>query len=158
MRFLQPGWTARGASQHHHVALRAELAGSTPAVLGDRMQLQQLIMNMVVNGIEATSIITDRKREVVVRSGVTNARSIFIDVEDSGIGLDPASADRWFDPFFTTKPNGMGMGLSISRSIAESHGGSLTALPKSPHGAVFRFTLPSRPCGAQLWSSPCRCR
>jgi signal transduction histidine kinase len=79
---------------------------------------------------------------------VTDAGSVFVAVEDSGIGLDPAISDRWFDPFFTTKPNGMGMGLSISRSIAESHGGSLTALPKSPHGAVFRFTLPSRSRGA----------
>jgi signal transduction histidine kinase len=140
---------ARATSQHHHVSLRAELAASPPIVRGDRMQLQQLIINLVVNGIEATSIITDRKREVVVRSGVTNGRSVFIDVEDSGIGLDPASADRWFDPFFTTKPNGMGMGLSISRSIAESHGGSLTASPKSPYGAVFRFTLPRRPDGAR---------
>ena len=135
----------RGASQHHQVALRAELVGSTPAVLGDRMQLQQLIMNMVVNGIEATAMITGRKREVVVRSGVTDAGGLFVAVEDTGIGLDPATSDRLFDPFFTTKPNGMGMGLSISRSIAESHGGSLAASPKSPHGAVFRFILPRRP-------------
>jgi C4-dicarboxylate-specific signal transduction histidine kinase len=140
---------ARGASRHHHVALRAELAGSTPAVLGDRMQLQQLIMNLVVNGIEATAMITGRKREVVVRSGVTDAVGLFVAVEDTGIGLDPATSDRLFDPFFTTKPNGMGMGLSISRSIAESHGGSLTASTKSPHGTVFRFTLPSRLGGAR---------
>jgi signal transduction histidine kinase len=135
----------RGASQHHHVSLRAKLAANLPDVLGDRMQLQQLIMNMVVNGIEATAMITGRKREVVVRSGVTDAGGLFVAVEDTGIGLDPATSDRLFDPFFTTKPNGMGMGLSISRSIAESHGGSLTASPKSPHGAVFRFTLPRRP-------------
>jgi C4-dicarboxylate-specific signal transduction histidine kinase len=138
----------RGASQHNDVSLRAELAASTPAVLGDRMQLQQLIMNLVMNGIEATAMITGRKRDVVVRSGVTDAGGVFVAVEDSGIGLDPATSDLLFDPFFTTKPNGMGMGLSISRSIAESHGGSLTASPKSPHGTVFRFTLPSRPGGA----------
>ena len=138
---------ARGTSQHHHVSLRSELAANLPAVLGDRLQLQLLIMNLVVNGIEATFMITGRKREVVVQSGVTDARGVFIAVEDSGIGLDPATSDRLFDPFFTTKTNGMGMGLSISRFVAESHGGSLTASPKSPHGAVFRFTLPSRPGG-----------
>jgi signal transduction histidine kinase len=100
-----------------------------------------------VNGIEATSSVAGRKREVLVRSGVTDSRSVFIAVEDSGIGLDPATSDRLFDPFFTTKPNGMGMGLSISRFIAESHGGSLTASPQSPRGTVFRFTLPMRPGG-----------
>ena len=139
---------ARGTSRHHDVSLRAKLGANLPAVLGDRLQLQQLIINLVVNAIEATSVIAGRKREVVVQSGVTDARSVFITVEDSGIGLDPATSDRLFDPFFTTKPNGMGMGLAISRFIAESHGGSLTASPKSPHGTVFRFTLPIRPGGA----------
>jgi signal transduction histidine kinase len=139
---------ARGTSQHHHVPLRAGLSDSTPTVLGDRMQLQQLIMNLVVNGIEATSMITDRRREVLIQSGMTDSGNIFVAVEDSGIGLDPATSDRLFDPFFTTKLNGMGMGLAISRFIAESHGGSLTASPNSPHGTVFRFTLPRRPGGA----------
>jgi signal transduction histidine kinase len=139
---------AQGPAQHHHVTLRAKLSANLPAVLGDRLQLQQLIMNLVMNGIEATSVISGRKREVVIRSGATDARTVFIAVEDTGIGFDPATSDRLFDLFYTTKPNGMGMGLPISRFIAESHGGSLTALPKSPHGTVFRFTLPSRPGGA----------
>jgi PAS domain S-box-containing protein len=134
----------RGQLQHRRVVLRTELAESLPPVFGDRVQLQQLIMNLVVNGIEAMSALTDRQREVVIRSEVTKTGNVVVSVEDAGIGLDPAMSERLFDPFFTTKSGGMGMGLSISRSIAESHGGRLSVSPRSPHGTVFRFTLPSR--------------
>ena len=126
----------------HRVSLRLELALTLPAVLGDRVQLQQVIINLIVNGMEAMAPVTDRSRELVVRSQLDASGEVLIAVEDSGIGIDPENAKRLFNAFFTTKPSGMGMGLSICRSIIENHGGRLWMSPRAPHGTTFRFTVP----------------
>ena len=106
------------------------------------MQLQQMILNLILNAVEAMSGVADRPRELVVGSGASDS-DVFVEVRDSGPGLDATNLGRLFDSFYTTKPNGMGMGLSISRSIVEAHGGRLVATQNVPHGAVFRFTLPT---------------
>ena len=126
----------------HRVSLRTELAAGLPPVLGDRIQLQQVILNLVMNGMEALSSVADRSRELLIRSGTHEPQSIFVAVRDAGIGLDSQTLDRIFDAFFTTKPEGMGMGLSISRTIIEAHGGRLWATPHDGPGATFQFTLP----------------
>ena len=138
----------RGVLQYHNIKVRTELAARLPRVRGDPIQLQQVITNLVVNGIEATIPIDDRPRELTIRSETTENGSVLVAVRDSGTGLDPATIDRLFDPFFTTKTGGMGMGLSISASIIEAHGGRLDALPGAPEGSVFQFTLPSMTDGA----------
>jgi PAS domain S-box-containing protein len=134
---------AQGEVRRHRVALRTQMATGLPPVLGDRVQLQQVILNLVMNGMEAMSSVADRPRELLIRSGAHGSQDIFVAVRDSGIGLDPQTLDRIFDAFVTTKPEGMGMGLSISRTIIEAHGGRLWATPHDGPGATFRFTLPT---------------
>jgi PAS domain S-box-containing protein len=124
------------------VSLRAELSAALPPVRGDRIQLQQVIMNLVINGIEAMHAVTDQPRELQIRSQRYDADTVLVAVQDSGIGLDPQQMARLFDPFFTTKPGGMGIGLAISRTIIEAHGGRLWATPHDGPGATFQFTLP----------------
>ena len=126
----------------HRVVLRTDLAAALPPVLGDRVQLQQVLMNLVINGIEAMASVTDRPRELLIRSHQPEADQVLVAVQDAGIGVDPADMDRLFQAFFTTKPNGMGMGLSISRSIIEAHGGRLWASHNVGPGATVQFTLP----------------
>jgi PAS domain S-box-containing protein len=126
----------------HQVLLRMELAPALPMILGDRVQLQQVIINLVMNGIEAMQSVTDRPRELVVRSGQDEPGQALISVTDCGVGISAENADRLFNAFFTTKSSGMGMGLSICRSIMEAHGGRLWATANVPHGATFQFTLP----------------
>jgi PAS domain S-box-containing protein len=133
---------AHSEVDRHRVSLRTELAAGLPPVLGDRIQLQQVILNLVMNGMEALSSVADRLRELLIRSGTHEPQSIFVAVRDSGIGLDSQTLDRIFDAFLTTKPEGMGMGLSISRTIIEAHGGRLWATPHDGPGATFQFTLP----------------
>ena len=130
----------------HRVALHLELAPTLPAVFGDRVQLQQVILNLIVNGMEAMAPVTDRRRKLVVRSQLDDSGKVLVAVEDSGIGIDPENATQLFNAFFTTKPSGMGMGLSICRSIIENHGGKLWASRNSGPGATFHFSLlsPSR--------------
>ena len=123
------------------VTVKTELAIDFPTVLADRVQLQQVILNLIMNGIDAMSTITDRSRELLTLSAM-HPEGVLIQVQDSGRGLDPEQAGRIFEPFFTTKPQGIGMGLSISRSIVEAHGGRLWATPGSSHGAVFQLILP----------------
>jgi signal transduction histidine kinase len=122
-----------------HVSLQTDLGSDLPCVLGDRVQLQQVLINLILNSIDAMRIIEDRPRRLLIRSA-KDPDGVLIQVQDSGRGLDPAQADRIFTPFFTTKPEGIGMGLSISRSIVESHGGRLWAVP-APKCALFQFTL-----------------
>jgi PAS domain S-box-containing protein len=129
----------------HRVSLRTELASALPAVLGDRVQLQQLIINLVMNGIEAMQSVTDRPRELVVRSRQNGTQQLLVSVTDSGVGISAGNADRLFNAFFTTKPSGMGMGLAICRSIVEAHGGRLSASGNEGPGATFQFVLPLRP-------------
>ncbi len=127
--------------QKNRVALGMALALGLPRVMGDRVQLQQVILNLVMNGIEAMSAVTDRPRDLLIRSDPYESDKVLIAVQDSGIGLNPESLDHLFAAFFTTKPKGMGMGLAISRSIVENHGGRLWAVPNNGPGATFQFTL-----------------
>ena len=127
----------------HQVLLRLELAATLPPVLGDRVQLQQLIINLVLNGIQAMADIDNRARSLLIRSEHDQSGQVLVSVQDSGNGIDPANANRLFDAFYTTKPGGMGLGLSICRSITEAHGGRIWASNHSGTGAVFSFTLPS---------------
>jgi signal transduction histidine kinase len=126
----------------HQVSLRMELAPALPMILGDRVQLQQVIINLVMNGIEAMQSVTDRPRELMIRSRQDDTQQVLVSVTDCGVGIAAENADRLFNAFFTTKASGMGMGLSICRSIIEAHGGRLWATANVPHGAAFQFTLP----------------
>ena len=129
------------------VTAKTRLAASVPAVLGDRIQLQQVVLNLIMNAIDAMVAITDRPKTLLIKSA-KEAEGVLIQVQDSGIGLDPEHSDRIFESFFTTKPQGIGIGLSLSTSIVESHGGRLWATPGSPYGAVFHLALPKADSGA----------
>ena len=131
----------------NRVRLERQLTNPLPLVLADRVQMQQVLLNLIMNGIEAMLAVTDQPRSLWVQSRVDDSGDILVAVRDSGTGLG-SEADRIFTPFFTTKANGMGMGLSISRSLIENHGGRLWAMPNSPFGAVFSFTLPVSPGSA----------
>jgi PAS domain S-box-containing protein len=126
----------------HRVSLRTELEPALPMILGDRVQLQQVIINLMMNGSEAMQAVMDRPRELVIRSRQDEAQQVLLSVTDCGVGISVEDADRLFNAFFTTKSGGMGMGLSICRSIVEAHGGRLWATANVPHGATFQFTLP----------------
>jgi PAS domain S-box-containing protein len=127
--------------EENRILLQSELAEALPPVLGDRVQLQQVLLNLIMNGIEAMTAVTDRPRLLCVQTRIDESGDVLVAVGDSGTGLG-LEADRVFTPFFTTKANGMGMGLPISRSLIEGNGGRLWAAPNYPHGAVFSFTLP----------------
>jgi len=126
----------------HQVLLRMELAPALPTILGDRVQLQQVIINLVMNGTEAMQSVTDRPRELVIRSRQDEKQLVLASVTDCGVGISAENSERLFNAFFTTKSSGMGMGLSICRSIVEAHDGRLWATANLPHGATFQFTLP----------------
>ena len=128
---------------NHRVSLRLELARASPLVLGDRVQLQQVTMNLLINGIQAMAAVTDRPRELLVRSQQGEGDHVLIEVQDTGVGIAPENMSQLFNAFFTTKQNGMGMGLSICRSIIEAHGGRIWASGNAGPGATFHFTLPS---------------
>jgi PAS domain S-box-containing protein len=124
------------------VSLRMELAPALPPVLADRVQLQQVLINLVMNGIEAMELVTDRARELAIRSRQDENDKLLVTVEDRGKGISAENADRLFKSFFTTKSGGMGMGLSICRSIIEVHGGRISAVNNAGPGATFQFALP----------------
>ena len=129
--------------------LRLELAGDLPRVLADRIQLQQVLLNLIGNAADAMRFVGDRTRELVIRTAVLEPRTVSLAVEDTGIGVEPDQWDRLFEPFHTTKPDGLGMGLTISRSIIESHGGRLWAERNAGPGMTFRFSLPVAEGGAE---------
>jgi C4-dicarboxylate-specific signal transduction histidine kinase len=134
---------ASGEMIRHQVELQTVLAADLPDVLGDRVQLQQVLLNLIINATEAMSSIAGRARVLTVRSERREApETVAIAVQDSGVGLDPRRAERLFDAFFTTKPEGMGMGLSICRTIISAHDGHLSSANNAGYGATFEFTLP----------------
>jgi signal transduction histidine kinase len=130
------------------VMIRTRFADGLSPVSGDRVQLQQVVLNLIMNGIEAMSGVGERARELVITTRNIDADQLQVTVEDSGIGLDPNTMPRIFEPFYTTKPAGMGMGLSISRSILQNHGGRLWATANDGPGTSFHFTLPKYHAGA----------
>jgi PAS domain S-box-containing protein len=126
----------------HRVLLRTELAPALPRIYGDRVQLQQVIINLLMNGIEAMEPVADRPRELMVRSSQDETGQVLLSVTDCGVGISADNANRMFNAFFTTKSSGLGMGLSICRSIVEAHGGRMSASGNEGHGATFQFVLP----------------
>jgi C4-dicarboxylate-specific signal transduction histidine kinase len=127
----------------NNVSLQTELGSQLPLVLGDRIQLQQVVLNLVKNGVEAMSGVQDRALQLRISSAKHDPNQVVVAVADSGAGIDPQVFGRIFEPFYTTKPEGTGMGLAISRSIIEAHGGRLWAEPNTPRGATFQCTLPA---------------
>jgi signal transduction histidine kinase len=125
------------------VSLQTRLAKDLPLIQGDRVQLQQVMLNLVINAVEAMSGVSERLRELMIGSGKDASDGVLVTVRDSGPGLTPESLNHLFDAFYTTKPGGMGMGLSICRSIIEDHGGRVWATANVPQGAIFQFILPT---------------
>jgi signal transduction histidine kinase len=133
----------QGEALRNSVALRTELAKDLPHIMGDRVQLQQVMMNLMLNSIDAMKDV-DGTRELIINSQPAEDEKLMVTVSDTGVGLPPQQADQIFNAFFTTKIHGTGMGLRISHSIIESHGGRLWAASNSPRGATFHFTLPTK--------------
>ncbi len=140
-------------TSRNHVSLRTELASDLPQVQVDPVQIQQVILNLIVNALEAVSGPDAQAREVVVATGLGKSNEVIVTVSDSGRGLNSVPLDQIFDAFYTTKPEGLGMGLAISRSIVESHGGRIWAEPGMPSGATFSFSLPAGKKGNVMLSS-----
>jgi len=136
---------ARSDLQQHGIVLHTDLSADDLPIFGDRVQLQQVLLNLIMNGMEAMSAVTDRPKVLAIISEPVESGGALVAVEDTGTGLDPATAGRIFDPFFTTKSSGMGMGLSICRSIIDAHGGRLWVSPRVPCGTSFRFTVLTAP-------------
>ena len=133
----------RGEAEKNRVSVRTQLADGLPLVRGDRVQLQQVMLNLIVNAVQAMSGVSDGARELQISTRTAESDGVLVTVRDSGPGLPPSSLERLFDAFYTTKADGMGMGLSICRSIIEAHGGRLWASENLPRGAVFQFTAPA---------------
>ena len=132
----------------YNIAVRMELSADLPLVMGDRVQLQQVLMNLLLNGMDAIKDL-DTTRELIINSQLAQNEQVMVSVSDTGLGLPPQQGEQIFNAFFTTKPHGTGMGLRISRSIIESHGGRLWAANNSPRGASFCFTLPTNAQGKE---------
>jgi len=137
------GVLLRNEASRHSVSVRTDLAADLPQIMGDRVQLQQVLMNLMINGIDAMKDVSGA-RELIISSQRADNEQVQVSIRDTGVGLPPQQADQVFNAFFTTKPHGTGMGLRISRSIVESHGGRLWAGDNSPGGACFYFTLPTK--------------
>ena len=128
--------------RQNQISIQTQLSDDVPPINGDRVQLQQVLLNLVLNSIESLRLVAVGSRRLVIASAKSNSNSVLISVHDTGKGISPSDLGCLFDPFYTTKSDGMGIGLTISRSIVESHGGHIWATPNSPRGAVFHFTLP----------------
>jgi signal transduction histidine kinase len=135
----------RREAVNNDILVRTDLADDLPLVVGDRVQLQQVSLNLIMNAIEAMIGANDCARDLLIRTRKLDSGGVFVAVRDSGPGLAPATLDHLFDPFYTTKPSGLGLGLSICRSIIDAHGGRLSATSNEPHGATFEFSLPAQP-------------
>jgi signal transduction histidine kinase len=134
----------------HAISVTTQLAEALSPIEGDPVQLQQGLLNLVVNAIQAMSTVADGVRDLLITTAPAEANSVLVRVADSGPGLDPATLEHVFDPYYTTKPEGMGMGLAICRSIIDAHNGRLWASVNQPRGAVFQFTLPADPAASEL--------
>jgi C4-dicarboxylate-specific signal transduction histidine kinase len=135
----------RGEAVKNGVLVRTALADGLPLIAGDRVLLQQVMLNLIINAVEAMSCGGAGARELLISSEKVEPADVLVAVRDSGPGFTPADGARLFESFYTTKPNGLGLGLSICHSIVEAHGGRMWASPNAPRGAVFQFTLPARP-------------
>ena len=133
----------RAEAANNSVSVRTQFAEGLPRVQGDRVQLQQVMLNLIVNAIQSMSGVEDGNRELHISTVSIEPEGVCVAVRDTGPGLSPESLSRLFEPFYTTKPEGMGMGLSICRSIIEAHGGRLWAIRCEPQGALFQFTIPA---------------
>ena len=133
----------RGETGRYSITVRTELTADLPPVMGDRVQLQQVMMNLVTNSIDAMKAL-DGTRELAIKSQRADNERLLVSVSDTGVGLPAEQTNQIFNAFFTTKPHGTGMGLRICRSIVESHGGRLWAGDNSPRGASFHFALPAK--------------
>jgi signal transduction histidine kinase len=127
------------------VSVKTKFAKDLPIITGDRVQLQQVVLNLILNALQAMGTVSEDARQMLITTSQTELNDLCIGVQDTGPGLSPENLSRLFEPFYTTKPNGMGMGLAICRSIVEAHGGHLWATASEPHGALFQFTIPARP-------------
>jgi C4-dicarboxylate-specific signal transduction histidine kinase len=132
----------RSEALKNKVALQTELTDRLPIIRGDRIQLQQVVLNLILNAVQAMDAIPDKAREVCITTGESLPGEVRLGVRDTGPGLTPDGFSRLFEPFYTTKPSGMGMGLAICRSIVEAHGGRLWATANKPRGAMFQFSIP----------------
>ncbi|WP_369978161.1 sensor histidine kinase [Xanthomonas bundabergensis] len=141
---------SRSELEHNAIAVRVELAPALPPVLADRVQVQQVVVNLLLNAMEAMAQTPAQAREILIGTAPEDARAVRLSVADAGVGLSAEAQARLFDAFWTTKPDGIGIGLSISRSIVEASGGRIWAAPRSPCGAVFGVCLPAARSGARL--------
>ena len=135
----------RGETLKNEVSVRTQLANGLPVIEGDKVQLQQVILNLIINAIQAMTGVDEGLRELLISTEEAVSEGVLVSVADSGPGLAPTAFERLFEAFYTTKPSGLGMGLAISRSIIEAHGGRLWATENVPQGAVFQFTVPIWP-------------
>ncbi|MEA2848844.1 MAG: hypothetical protein QOG78_4125, partial [Rhodospirillaceae bacterium] len=138
----------RGEATKNGASVQAALGKGLPPIEGDRVQLQQVVLNLIVNAVQAVGAVAEGPRELFITTARAEPDGVLVAVKDSGPGLDPESLERLFDSFYTTKPGGLGMGLSICRSIIEAHGGRLWATANLPRGAIFHFTVPTHPDSA----------
>jgi signal transduction histidine kinase len=132
----------RGESAKHGALVRTALGEGLPLIDGDRVQLQQVVLNLILNAVQAMGAVAEGPRELFITTARAEPMGVLVAVKDSGPGLDPESLERLFAPFYTTKPDGLGMGLSICRSIIEAHKGRIWAEPNVPQGTTFQFSLP----------------
>jgi len=136
---------ARGEALKNGVSVETQFAEGLPITTGDRVQLQQVVLNLIINALQAMGAVSQGTRQVLITTRQIELSDLYIGVQDTGPGLNPETLSRLFEPFYTTKPRGMGMGLAICRSIVEAHGGRVWATACEPHGALFQFTIPARP-------------
>jgi C4-dicarboxylate-specific signal transduction histidine kinase len=132
-----------GEALKNGVSVRTQLANGLPLIRGDRVQLQQVVLNLILNAVQAMGAVTDGAREALITTSQTEPNEVCFGIRDTGPGLSAETLPRLFEPFYTTKPSGMGMGLAICRSIVEAHGGQLWATGCEPRGALFQFTVPA---------------